>query len=346
MEDWSLIRRLVGQGVPERQVARDLGIGRETVRRAVASDRPPTYVRRQAPTSFDVFEPRVRALLEVTPGMPASVLAERLGWTGSASWWRQNVARIRPDYRRLDPADRLSWEPGDAVQCDLWFPPYKVPLEDGTTTLLPVLTMVAMFSRFMMALMIPTRRSEDLMLGMWSLLQGLGRVPRRLIWDNEAGIGRRPHLSGQARVFAGTLATQIVLLKPFDPESKGGVERRNGWLETSFMPGREFTCPADFNRQLGEWLKLANQRVVRTTHARPLDLLGQDLAQMLALPPAVFGLGWRNQVRLGRDYYVSIAGNDYSVDPSAIGRIVNVQADLDTVQIRLDGRVVGQHRRA
>ena len=49
--------------------------------------------------------------------------------------------------------------------------------------------------------------------------------------------------------FTGTLATTLVVLKPRDPESKGVVERRNGWFETSFMPSREFVSPADFNTQ-------------------------------------------------------------------------------------------------
>jgi hypothetical protein len=31
------------------------------------------------------------------------------------------------------------------------------------------------------------------------------------------------------------------------------VERRNGWFETSFMPGRSFTSPADFNEQFTDW---------------------------------------------------------------------------------------------
>ena len=47
VEDWALIRRLVADGVPQRQVARDLGIGKPTVERGLASDRPPsTSVRR------------------------------------------------------------------------------------------------------------------------------------------------------------------------------------------------------------------------------------------------------------------------------------------------------------
>jgi hypothetical protein len=33
--------------------------------------------------------------------------------------------------------------------------------------------------------MIPTRKTEDLLLGSWELIAQIGRVPRRLIWDNE-----------------------------------------------------------------------------------------------------------------------------------------------------------------
>ncbi len=79
MEDWALIRRLVADGVPQRQVARDLGIGRATVARAVASDGPPKYERPAVPTSFTPFEPAVRQLLVTTPDMPATVIAERVG---------------------------------------------------------------------------------------------------------------------------------------------------------------------------------------------------------------------------------------------------------------------------
>lgn len=80
--------------------------------------------------------------------MPASVIAERVGWDGSISWFRENLAWLRPQYRRPDPADRLTWAAGDAAQCDLWFPPARIPLEDGTTTLLPVLVITAAHSRF------------------------------------------------------------------------------------------------------------------------------------------------------------------------------------------------------
>lgn len=102
----------------------------------------------------------MRALLAEYPEMPATVIAERVGWTGSITWFRDNVRRLRPEHRRPDPADRLSWAAGDAAQCDLWFPPRRIPLEDGSRVLLPVLVMRAAYSRFMLARMIPTRRTE------------------------------------------------------------------------------------------------------------------------------------------------------------------------------------------
>lgn len=345
LEDWALIRRLAAEGVSKARIAQRLGISRTTVIKAVSSDAPPRYERRPGPTSFTVFEPRVKELLAQTPDMPATVLAERVGWDGSIRWFRDNVARLRPEVRPPDPADRLIWEPGDAAQCDLWFPPRKIPLEDGTSRLLPVLVITAAHSRFTTGRMIPTRKTEDLLLGTWELLRALGRVPRRLIWDNEPGIGRGPRRAEGVETFMGTLATRLVLLSPNDPQSKGVVERRNGFFETSFMPGRSFTSPADFNGQFTEWLGRANSRTVRTLAATPMQRLEVDLAAMLPLPPIPLHLGWRNRIRLGRDYYVRLDTNDYSVDPVAIGRLVDVSADLERVKVRAEGRLLADHPR-
>lgn len=56
-------------------------------------------------------------------------------------------------------------------------------------------------------------------------------------------------------------------------------------------------------------------------------------------------LGWRNKIRLGRDYYIRLDTNDYSVDPSVIGQMVDVAADLERVRVRCQGRIVAEHVR-
>jgi transposase len=225
VEDWAEIRRLHGLGLSMRAISRQLGVARDTVARALASPGPPVYSRPPVPSGFDPFEPAVLELLRECPSMPASVLAERVGWQGSASWFRKRVAPLRVGWARVDPADRLEYLPGDQAQCDLWFPPVRIPLGRDRSGCPPVLVIALSHSRFLTALMLPTRTTGDLLAGMWSLLAEVGGVPRRLVWDNEAGIGRRGHLAEGVVGFAGTLATRIVQLKPFDPESKGIVEQ-------------------------------------------------------------------------------------------------------------------------
>ena len=99
--------------------------------------------------------------------------------------------------------------------------------------------------------MIPSRTTGDLLAGMWHLVvEQIQGVPRRWVWDNESGIGRGGRPAEGVAAFMGTMAATLVQLKPYDPESKGIVERANGYLETSFLPGRSFASPADFNAQL------------------------------------------------------------------------------------------------
>ena len=81
VEDWAEIRRLYrAEQIPVKAIARLLGISRNTVRAAIASDAPPKYVRKPAGSVVDGFEPRIRELLQAYPRMPATVIAERIGW--------------------------------------------------------------------------------------------------------------------------------------------------------------------------------------------------------------------------------------------------------------------------
>lgn len=130
------------------------------------------------------------------------------------------------------------------------------------------------------------------------------------MWDNEPGIGQRRRLAHGVGEFARTLATGAHQLKADDPESKGLVERRNGFFEMSFMPGRSFDSPGDFNAQFADWVDGANRRVVHTIKTRPIERVEVDRAAMLALTPVPPRVGWLNQVRLGRDYSVRVDSND------------------------------------
>jgi transposase len=353
VEDWAEIRRLHrAEGLPIKMIARVLQVSRNTVRSALASDAPPKYVRRAAGSAVDAFEPRIRELLQAFPTMPATVIAERVGWTRGKTVFADRVRELRPAYLPPDPASRTGYVAGEIAQCDLWFPDITLPVGVGqvrTATQLPVLTMVTGYSRWLFGVLIPSRRAEDLFAGWWQHLAGLGAVPRALVWDGEGAVGRwrggRSELTRDCQAFRGTLGAKVIICRPADPEAKGLVERAHDYLERSFLPGRAFGSPADFNAQLQGWLELVNQRPRRALGCAPSDRIVADRAAMLALPPVAPATGWRASTRLARDHYIRLDSNDYSVHPAVIGRRVEVIADLARVQVRCDGRLVADHER-
>jgi transposase len=229
VEDWAEIRRLHrAEEMPIKAIARLLGVSRNTVRAALASEGPPKYERKPAGSVVDGVEPRIRELLKAYPQMPATVIAERIGWDHGLTVLRDRVRELRPAYLPPDPAGRTSYDPGEIAQHDFWFPPITLPAGFGqarTARQLPVLTMVCGYSRWLAGVLVPSRCAEDLFAGWWQLIEQLGAVPRTLVWDGEGAVGRwrggKPVLTAECQAFRGTLAAKVIICKPADPEAKG-----------------------------------------------------------------------------------------------------------------------------
>ena len=78
MEDWAEIRRLYrSEKLSQAAIARQLGLSRNTVAKALRSESPPRYERAPVVTSaWALVEPAVRVLLGQYPSMPATVIAK------------------------------------------------------------------------------------------------------------------------------------------------------------------------------------------------------------------------------------------------------------------------------
>jgi transposase len=218
--------------------------------------------------------PRIRELLRAFSSMPATVIGERIGWTRSIRVPSGRVAELRPAYLPPDPARRTSYAEGEIAQCDFWFPDIGLPVGPGqvrTARRLPVLTMACGYSRWLSAVLVPSRQAEGLFAGWWGLIEALGAVPRTLVSDGEGAVGRwragKPELTGDCQAFRGTLGVKVIICRPADPEGKD-------YLERSFLPGRSFAGPADFNAQLRGWLARANTRRMRVLDCSPAERVG------------------------------------------------------------------------
>ena len=190
MEDWAEIRRLhMAEGMAIKAIVRRTGISRNAVRRALASDAPPAYKRAAKGSAVDAVEPRIRELLQATPTMPATVIAERIGWEHGLTVLKDRVRELRPYHLPPDPASRDRVRPGASSAVRPVVPAGAGAAGCRAGGSPPVLVMTSGYSRMRWALMIASRTAPDLIAGHWQLLVAMGAVPRQLVWDNEGAVG-------------------------------------------------------------------------------------------------------------------------------------------------------------
>ena len=134
LEDWAEIRRLHrAEGMPIKEIARRLGLARNTVRAALRAEGPPSRERGPRGSAVDEVESAIRALLAEFPRMPATVIAERIGWTRSLTILKDRVRELRPLFTPPDPTDRVEYSPGEVAQCGTR-PPPRPPADPWTAS--------------------------------------------------------------------------------------------------------------------------------------------------------------------------------------------------------------------
>ncbi|MGH2650793.1 MAG: IS21 family transposase [Actinomycetota bacterium] len=357
VHEWAEIRQLhLSEGLSIKAIARRLDVARNTVRTALRSAEPPTYRRPQVTSKLDPFKGKILSLLDHDSEIPGKRVLEILqdqGYRGGKSILNEHLREVRPLFRRARTYQRTTYIPGQIAQWDLWEPEVRIPVGFGHLRRGYVVTGALGYSRVGCGTLVFNKAAPDLL---WALDRGLGRigaVPRTNVFDREGALcldktARDPRPTEPLARYAGALGFAVHFRPKADPEGKGVVERLNGYLETSFLPGRSFRDPEDFQSQLDGWFDtVANVRFHRMIRCRPLDRLGEDLGGMLTLPARRPEISLRFHVPVRPDPYVRVDTCDYSVHPVAVGRVVEVRVtQRDVVAVTKDGQVVARHPRS
>jgi transposase len=353
VEQWAELRRehfVAGKSIKE--LARSTGLSRNTIRRALRSERPPSYVRAPRASVLEPFKAEIHRLLKSDPklsGVRVRELLEPLGCTASKTVVDDYLREVRPLFAPAPRAfQRTIYRPGELCQFDVWQPRDEVPVGHGQTRRAWVVVACLGFSRAGAGVLVFSTQTEDLLAGMSGCLERLGGLPKTLVWDRQAGIhghGGRPTEAFAA--FCGQLRVAWHFCEPADPQAKGAVERLQGYAETNFEPGRRFANERDFQDQLDAWFTKINARTHKTLRARPVDRLADELDVMAPLPDRMPDTARRWTTRVPPDPHLRLDTNDYSLDPELVGRRVEVRADQRTVTaVALDtGEVACRHAR-
>lgn len=355
VESWAEIRRLhFVEKVPIREVARRTGHGRNAVRRALRSESPPRYQRPARDSKLDLYKPEIHRLLAAEPRLSAVRIREliaELGYAGGQTILDVYLRELRPLFAPAPRTfGRTTYRPGEICQFDVWEPSRPIPVGHGQERRGYVVVACLGYSRAGAGALVFSKQAHDLLWGIARCLWRLGGLPGNLVWDREgalhAGEGRPTEAFA---AFCGQLRLGWRFCAPADPQAKGAVERLQGYIETSFEPGRRFANQIDFQHQLDHWFDTrANLRAHRSLRCRPLDRLGDDLHAMRPLPAEPPDLDPRMVIRVGADPYLRADTCDYSLDPRLVGRRVEARIGQRQITARaLDtGEVACAHARS
>jgi transposase len=355
VEQWAEIRRLYFvKRLSIKEIVRRTGHGRNTIRRALRSAEAPRYRRLPRPSKLDPFREEVHRLLRSEPRLPGKRVRELLeeqGYVGGKTILDDYLREVRPLFLpRPRTFQRTSYRPGALCQFDLWVPSREIPVGSGQTRRGFVIVGCLPYSRVGAGTLVFSKEAPDLLYGIGACLAKLGALPETLVWDREGALhagGGRP--TEPFAAFCGQLGVGWRILEARDPQSKGVVERLQGYAETSFEPGRSFANELDLQEQLDRWFdERANLRFHRTLRCRPIDRLAEELTVMRPLPERLPDVDRRLVTRVPPEPYVRVDTCDYSLDPCLVGRRVELRvSQREVLAVCLDtGELACRHRRS
>jgi transposase len=353
VEQWAEIRRLaLVEGLSQREIRRRTGAARDTIRKAVAADAPPSYgPRPRRPSKLDPFLPRIRELLEDEPTLSGVRICEEIteeGYRGGQTILDVLLRELRPRY--LPPPrthQRTVYRPGELVQFDLCEPRAEIPVGWNQTRRGWIVTAELPYSRAFAGALVFSKGFEDIAWGMSRCLARLGALPAKAVWDREGAIAPQGRPTEAFLAFCGQLALGWIILDAGDCQAKGALERSHRFVHGNFEAGRRFANPLDFQAQLDGWCDRINARKHRTTRAIVCERLAAEHERMRSLPEAMPDTDRRWVVRVPPQPYLRFDRNDYSLDPRLVGRRVEVRASqAEVTALALDtGQLAARHRR-
>jgi transposase len=360
VDDFAAIRQAHRDGLSIRQIARQLGVGRDTVRKALNNPEPKPYTLsrpRPAPT-FGPFREVVDAILAADETAPrkqrhtASQVFRRLraeyGYAGSYDQVRRYLKQRRRE--RRETFIPLDHPPGHRAEAD--FGHIHVDLPGGRRQV-PVLLVTWSYSNCPFALALPTERTEAILHGLAEAFAFFGCVPRELWWDNPATVavtvlrGRDRQLHPRYAALAShyTFAPKFCL--PARGNEKPRVEHRVFDLQ------RRWATPVPCVKDVGELndhlrrFCLAERDAVSGDHTEPVGArFERDRAAALPTPAIRFDACVWQPAQVDKYQTVRFDHNSYSVPRRWAFRPVTVKGYVERVEVVAGGQVVARHARS
>jgi transposase len=329
-------RRQAGASV--RSIAKDLGISRGAVARALARVQAQREGRatpgprpRQRASIVDAFEPLLKELLARYPNLTVERALQELrqrGFRGGYTVVRERVRRLRPRPTPA-PVPRFETEPGQQAQMD--FGVYDLDFTREGRRRVYLFSYLLGYSRRQYLRWV---ESMDLLTTLREHVHAfhyLGGVARVCLYDNFKAVvlwhdADGPVYNPKFLAFATHYGFKPRACAVRRPQTKGKVERRFFYVETSLLNGRTFDTLEQLNTVTQQWLTtVADVRRLRDFQESPRQRHTREQPYLLPLPARDFDTARMLYRHVNVEGFIAYRLNFYSVPWSCIGQVLPVR---------------------
>jgi transposase len=354
-------RKVLVDGLSQREVAQELGHSRKTVAKALEHPIPPGY-QMAKPRAYPVMDPH-RAVLEqwlaadqtapVKQRHTAQRMYERLRdecqFAGDPGTVRRFVATLKARQPR-EVFMPLTFAPGEEAQVD-WGQGQVI--ENGRLRKVQLFCMRLSFSKASFVWPYERATLEAFLDGHVRAFDFFGGVPRRLAYDNlksavtRVGRGRERELNARFVQLRSWYLFDTRFCNVASGNEKGDVENQVKRSQRTYLtPVPAVTDIAgDLARRLAEDCRRDLQKVDERQTLSRGALLEQERATFLPLA-APFAACREEATQVSKQLLVRFDSNDYSVPTQQAHRPCVVRGFVDRVEIEVDHQRVAGHPRS
>jgi transposase len=345
-------------GMSMRAIAEELGISRGAVYRALARVQAqrdgraaPSPRARKRGSIVDSFEPILKELLAKYPNLTVERALQELragGYTGGYTVVRERVRLLRPR-PTLAPVPRFETCEGQQAQMD--FGVYDIDFTREGRRRVYLFSYLLGYSRRQYLRWV---ESMDLLTTLREHVHAfhhLGGVARVCLYDNFKAVvlwrdADGPLYNPKFLAFATHYGFRPQACQVRRPQTKGKVERRFFYVETSLLNGRTFDTLEHLNEVTAQWLhSVADVRVLRDFKESPRERHQREQPQLLPLPTCDFDTALVVYRHVNVEGFIAYRLNFYSVPWSYIGQVLPVRVIGDEVIIYSIGlEQIARHR--
>ena len=361
LEQYEQIRRMhYLEEKSGREIARLLGISRQTVAKALQSEQAPEYTLRklrEAPR-LGPYQKQLDQLLEENGRLPKKQrytghklfeLLQAQGYAGSESSVQMYAVRWRKAHKRPATFLPLEFEPGQDGQVD-WGEAQVIL--DGVQQKVYVFVMHLSYSRRTFVMAFPASKQEAFFYGHVRAFEHFAGVPHRLSYDNLSS-AVKPLIEGRVReeqrafvAFRSHYLFASHFCTPAQGHEKGGVEGSVGFSRRNFLvPMPRVASFEELNRHL---LAACQRDDVRVVHRQSVSI-GQawleEQPYLRPLPSRPFECCVTRQAHLNGYSQVTYETNRYSVPTEQARQELTLKAYPFEVQILFEGTLLARHAR-